>query len=69
MTIQSDIEWLRSQLREDEFHSTYNLKWVAVHNEQIVQSSSDLGAMESWLEENDKNEEYILAFGDNRALV
>jgi hypothetical protein len=69
MTIESDTEWLRSRLLRDEFLRDYAQKWVAVHNGQVVQSSSDLGAMESLLETNDKKKQYILAFCDNRALV
>lgn len=69
MTIAGDTQWLRSQLTYESFHDTYSQKWVAVRDEQIVHSSSDLGDMQSWLEQNDKNRQCVLAFGDNRALV
>jgi hypothetical protein len=69
MTVASDTEWLRSVLNQEHFHQEYAQKWVAVRNEHVVYSTPNRTDMESWLEQEDKEKQCVLAFGDNRNLV
>jgi hypothetical protein len=69
MTIEDDAEWLRAELHTEGFHSQYSQKWVAARDSEIVHATTSRNDMQKWLDENDKNLNCVLAFGDWRIIV